>query len=154
MVFFSLPPFSLGRRRPTLCSSQPRFQPPLTTIHQPPTAHHLDDSFRFVFFKSIPWFPKFFVSFAPFMFFISSTLSIVFFFFTPPSFPGPAQADLVLSAAAVLTAGLRALSFPCGFLFTPAVFPGSAQVDLVFFAGIDFPSHWVNAGRPCAFRRY
>jgi hypothetical protein len=47
-------------------------------------------------------------------------------------FPGTAQADLVLFAAAVLTAGL--LSFPCGFLFTTSIFP------------------WVGTGRPCALR--
>jgi hypothetical protein len=69
LVFFFLPPpFFLGRRRPTLCPSQPRFQPLLTTTHQPPNAHCLDDSFRFVFFNSNHLLSKFLVSFAPFMF--------------------------------------------------------------------------------------
>jgi hypothetical protein len=53
---------------------------PPTTNRQQPTAHHLGDSFRFVFFNSIHWLQKFYVSFAPFIFFISSLLSIVFFF--------------------------------------------------------------------------
>jgi hypothetical protein len=109
--FFSLPPFSLGRRRLTLCSSQ--------VLIFPPT--------------------------------------------------GSAQADLVFFAAAVLTAGfiyLRVLRscgfnrrtsdpiFPLWFFFFFTFFPGPAQADLVFFAGTDFPSHWVGAGRPCAFRRF
>jgi hypothetical protein len=67
------------------------------------------------------------------MFFISSKLSIVFFF-TTSIFPGSAQADLVPFAAAVSTARLRIPYFHCVFLFTPSVFPGSAQADLVPFA--------------------
>jgi hypothetical protein len=54
-----------------------------------------------------------------------------------PPFPGSAQADLVLSADAVSTAGfiyLRVLCLPYGVLFTTSIFP------------------WVGAGRPCALR--
>jgi hypothetical protein len=105
--------------------------------HQPPTTHcsphRLDDSFRFVFFNSIHLLPKSLVSFAPFMFFISSTLSIVFFFFTPPSFLGRRRPTLCFPQTRFQPPGYR------------------SHISIVF----SFYHHRlsrVGAGRPCALR--
>jgi hypothetical protein len=134
------------------CSPPPTNRQLLTTTHQSPTAHHHRSSakcsplttnrqmliawmirFDLFFFNSNHLLSKFLVSFAPFMFFISSTLSIVFFYDLHFSWVGAGRPCALCS---------------CGFnrQVTDPIFP-------LCFSFYPRRLSWVGAGRPCAFRR-
>jgi hypothetical protein len=130
-VFFLSPPSFPGRRRPTLCPSQPRFQPPLTTNHQLLAAHLTASMIRFDSF--------FLIRFTGFQNSICPKHLLCFSFHQ--HFPSCFFYDLHLPwvgagrPCAFRNRGFnRRTSFPCGFLFTTPIFPGSAQADLVPFA--------------------
>jgi hypothetical protein len=132
VFFLSLPSFP-GRRRPTCNLSRHGIN-----HRSPPTAN------RQILITWMIRFDSFFLQFDSLASKILCVLCALYVFhfiiafhcvfFSPSIFLGSAQADLVPFAAAVLTAGLRVLSFPYGFLFTTSIFPGSAQADLVLFA--------------------